>query len=647
MTISEKQAPSRSEVGVCYYPEHWPEEIWQRDAEQMASIGLSWVRIGEFAWSRIEPRPGDFDFDWLDRAIDILAQAGLKIVLGTPTATPPRWMVDKHPDMLAYDSSGQPRGFGSRRHYCFAYTPYYDECSRIAGILASRYGQHPAVQAWQTDNEYGCHDTVLSYSESARTGFQTWLRGRYQTVEALNSAWGNIFWSMEYASFSDIGLPVATVTEANPAHHMAYRRFMSDAVVAFNKAQVDAIRAHSDRPICHNYMGRVTSFDHFAVGRDLDFASWDSYPLGFLADRISAPQSHKDKFMRQGDPDFQAFHHDLYRAVGHGRWWVMEQQPGPVNWAPYNPEPLAGMVRLWGWEAVAHGAETVMYFRWRQAPFAQEQMHAGLLRPDSSQAAGYAEAEQLASELSSTEYGEVRPAPIAILFDYDADAAWDIQPQGQGLSYFNLVFDIYRYLRRLGFSIDILPSNHDRLSGYQAIFVPGMMMVSDEVRARLAGLSAQIIYGPRTGAKTSDFSIPEGLPPAHLQALCRVLHSETLPQTAAVNWMGGGQFSHWVDACSSDAEQAFMTEAGKPALISDENSHYLAGWPDFTAFSRLMGWLNDRGGFGWSLDVLPDGLRCRKTTSHVIWINYDDKPATTPAGQQVPPTDIFIESLQE
>ena len=131
-------------------------------------------------------------------------------------------------------------------------------------------------------------------------------------------------------------------------------------------------------------MGRITDFDHFDVGEDLDIASWDSYPLGFLLDRAGATETEKNNFLRQGDPDFQAFHHDLYRAVCGGRWWVMEQQPGPVNWAPYNPEPLPGMVRLWTWEAFAHGAETVSYFRWRQVPFAQEQMHSGLLQPDSA-----------------------------------------------------------------------------------------------------------------------------------------------------------------------------------------------------------------------------------------------------------------------
>ena len=349
------------ELGVCYYPEHWPEDQWARDAAQMREIGLSWVRIGEFAWSQIEPTPEAFNWKWLDRAIDILGKAGLKVVLGTPTATPPRWMMDKHPDMLAVDKEGRPRKFGSRRHYCFSHDAYREESVRITQKIAERYGSNPYIKAWQTDNEYGCHDTIISYSQAAASAFRIWLKDKYKTVNMLNTLWGNVFWSMEYNDFEQIDLPNLTVTEANPAHVMDFRRFSSEQVVKFNRAQCDVLRNFTDKPLIHNYMGRITEYNHFAVGADLDIASWDSYPLGFLEDRSDQGDKFKHKFMRQGDPDFQAFHHDLYRAVGKGRWWVMEQQPGPVNWAPYNPAPLPGMVRLWTWEAIAHGAEVVSY----------------------------------------------------------------------------------------------------------------------------------------------------------------------------------------------------------------------------------------------------------------------------------------------
>ncbi len=247
-------------LGVCYYPEHWPEHQWEEDAARMVATGLTWVRIGEFAWSRMESSPGTFTWDWLDRSIAILGDAGLKIVLGTPTATPPRWMLDKYPDMLAVDAHGQPRKFGSRRHYDFSHMGYRDECRRIAHLMGERYGRNRHVAAWQIDNEYDCHETTLSYSNAARTGFQDWLAQTYQSTDALNRAWGNVFWSMDYDTFDQIDLPNLTVTEPNPAHVLAFRRYSSDQVVAFNKVQADELRRHTDTPLIHNYMGSESDF---------------------------------------------------------------------------------------------------------------------------------------------------------------------------------------------------------------------------------------------------------------------------------------------------------------------------------------------------------------------------------------------------
>ena len=282
----------------------------------------------------------------------------------------------------------------------------------------------------------------------------------------------------------------------------------------FNREQVDIIRAHSDAPVSHNYMGRITDFDHYKVGRDLEIATWDSYPLGFLEDRVGADADRQRKYARQGDPDFQAFHHDLYRAVGRGRWWVMEQQPGPVNWAPYNPAPLPGMVRLWTWEAFAHGAEAVCYFRWRQAPFAQEEMHTGMLRPDSADAPAIIEARQVRDELIDAPEVQPAQAPVALIFDYDADWAWTVQPHGAGLSYFGLVFEHYRALRRAGLSVDILPPDTRDFSGYAAVFAPGLMHMPDDLKAALNAADAQVVLGPRTAARDAHFSIPNPLPPA-------------------------------------------------------------------------------------------------------------------------------------
>jgi beta-galactosidase len=630
------QRPRRA-LGVCYYPEHWPESIWADDARRMIEAGLEWVRIGEFAWSRLEPEPDALDLDWLDRSIDVLGSAGLKVVLGTPTATPPRWMLTKHPDMLAVDAEGRQRGFGSRRHYCFSHQGYRAESRRITELLARRYGSNPHIAAWQTDNEYGCHDTTISYSNAARAAFRDWLGQRYQSVDALNRAWGNVFWSMDYRSFDEIDLPNLTVTEPSPAHAMAFRRFASDMVRDFNVEQVRIIRRFSDAPIAHNYMGRVTDFDHFDVGNDLDIASWDSYPLGFLEDRVGDDAAHQRAYARQGDPDFQAFHHDLYRAVGRGRWWVMEQQPGPVNWAPVNPAPLPGMCKLWALEAFAHGAETVCFFRWRQAPFAQEQMHAGLLRPDSADAPAMAEIAEVIAALKGLPEGGPEDAPVALIFDYSSEWAWQVQPQGMAFSYFRLVFETYRAVRKLGLDVDILPLGA-KPREHRVVLAPGVFHASPEQVAMLTDSGAVCLFGPRFNSKTEEFTIPVPLPPAVPGISCTVTHVETfradLPRPVA----GGGAVRHWLEAIESDEGVLEQTEDGAPVLVGEGTISYLAGWPDEAAFDRILRILCARAGI--DTVSLPEGVRIRRIAGQQAVFNYSAEHRMF-EGRTLPPASVL------
>ncbi|MCG7520014.1 beta-galactosidase [Ruegeria sp. Ofav3-42] len=614
----------KPELGVCYYPEHWPEAKWAEDAALMVETGLTWVRIGEFAWSRMERVPGDLHFDWLDRAIETLGDAGLKVVLGTPTATPPRWMIEKHPDMLAVDALGNARKFGSRRHYCFSHPGYIEQSVRIARIMGERYGRNPHVAAWQIDNEYGCHDTTVSYSPSALRAFQLWLKDQYSTIDALNEAWGNIFWSMEYGDFDQIDLPNLTVTEPNPAHVLAFRRFSSDQVAVFNKAQVDVLRPLTDAPLLHNYMGRILDFDHFKVGKDLDVATWDSYPIGFLSDRLEADEAHKTAFLQQGDPDMQAFHHDLYRAVGRGRWWVMEQQPGPVNWAPYNPAPLPGMVRLWSLEAVAHGAEVVSYFRWRQAPFGQEQMHAGLLTPNNRPAPGLTEAKQTADALA--DLGEVvqTAAQVAILFDYASDWAWAIQPQGTGFDYFRLVFSAYRALRRAGLSVDFISPTDVPNNGYAIILAPGLATLDSDLEHRLTEAGDLVILGPRSGAITHDFQIPATGRPGLTDLNCDVDLVETLPPNVQRPVEGGGAARHWIDRISGSAPVLLRFNDETPALMGENGLWYLAGFPDEALWDRVIEMAARETRV--ALNPMPEGLRRRDTATHTFLTNYNAQP---------------------
>ena len=204
--------------GVCYYPGHWPEDMWPGDAAQMAALGLRVVRIGEFSWSRLEPEAGQLSFEWLDRAIAVLADAGLGVVLGTPTATPPKWLIDAYPEILPVDpETGRVRGFGSRRHYDFSSPVYRRESLRITAAMAARYGDDARVIGWQTDNEIGCHDSTVSGSDRALTAFRSWCRDRYRTIATLNEAWGNVFWSMEYPDFDALNCPTELSPKPNPA----------------------------------------------------------------------------------------------------------------------------------------------------------------------------------------------------------------------------------------------------------------------------------------------------------------------------------------------------------------------------------------------------------------------------------------------
>ena len=596
-------------LGVCYYPEHWPRSEWAEHASSMVEMGIKVVRIGEFAWSRLEPADGELSFQWLQDSIDCLGNAGLEVVLGTPTATPPKWLVDKTPDILAVDQWGQQRRFGSRRHYCFSSPGYRQECKRIVTLLAKQFGRHPSVVAWQTDNEYGCHDTIFSYSEAARLAFSQWCSRQYADIDQLNQRWGNVFWSMEYNDFADIELPVSTVTEANPAHTLAFWRFSSDQVASFNKLQTDILRELSPgRALVHNYMGNFTDFDHYKVAKDLDVATWDNYPLGFL-DRDGNCDEDLQRWYRTGHPDSSAMHHDLYRGAGRGRWWVMEQQPGPVNWAAHNPSPLPGMVRLWGWEAFAHGAEVVSYFRWQQAPFAQEQLHSGLRLPDGRNDTAAGEVATLSKEiarLGANTSGQriddqsiddpaatgqppvaavLSETKVAIMFDYVGNAMQDIANfSGATSTAYAHFAEVYSACRRCGVNIDIVPADAP-LQQYALVLLPNMVVVNEQVLASLRNCAGHIILFPGSGSRSADFATPENLAPGLLKQLIdvTVTRSETLPAFA------------------------------KPSATTDEHQYHVRGWRE-----RIDSPIEPSGYFDDSWDDDSWGFHYRQKNIHYL-----------------------------
>ncbi|WP_372915757.1 beta-galactosidase [Sandarakinorhabdus sp.] len=636
-------------LGVCWYPEQWPEALWASDVQRMAALGLSFVRIGEFAWSRIEPEPGQLDWAWLDRVVELAHGAGIEVVMGTPTATPPKWLVDAHPEIMARSRDGQVRGFGSRRHYCFASEVYLEQAKRITALMAERYGQHPAIVAWQTDNEYGCHDTVVSTSDAAKAAFRHWLAARYGDVQALNAAWGLAFWAQEYRSFAEVDAPFGTVTESHPAHRQDWQRFSSSMVERFNAAQVAVLRAASPgRDIIHNFMGLFTEFDHFAVGRQLDVATWDSYPIGFL---WQGPFTAADKarYLRTGHPDLTAFHHSLYRACGQGRWWVIEQQPGPVNWAAWNPAPAKGAIELWGWEALAQDAERMSWFRWRQAPTGQEAMHAGLNRPDNQPAAAWPEVQALAAGIASL--GPLPPrgqSDVALMFDYDSVWAVQSQPQGRDQDALATAMAWHTAARRLGLSVDIVPPDCD-LAGYRLVLLPAQVFVETALAARLAAAGGAVIAGPRTGSKTRDFAIPAGLPPDGLKLLIdvTVVRVESLPPGIALAAGNAGLVSGWMEDVEAGAgtDTRLALDDGRGLWFAQGRAHYLAGQVDDGLLRRVVGDVAAAAGL-LPRDLGPD-VRLERRGDLNFLFNYGPQPV--PIGHDlligvspVPPAGVAI-----
>jgi len=600
----------------------------------MAALGLTYVRIGEFAWSRLEPRDGELRFEWLDKVVETLARAGLQVVMGTPTATPPKWLVDKIPEMLPVDpTTGRKRGFGSRRHYDFASDAYLGEALRITEVMARRYGSHDAVVGWQTDNELCCHDTTLSASDVARIAFQNWCSEQYSTIEALNEAWGNVFWSMEYLEYSEIELPVGAVTETSPAHRLAYRRFSSAKVVNFHDRMVEVIRLHAPgKFITHNFIPMVdTGVDNFALAAPLDFTSYDNYPLGRADIKFKdSPAAEFQKYMRTGHPDFATYSHDQVRGLSKDGFWVMEQQPGPVNWADNNPRPAPGMVRLWTLEAFAHGADCVSFFRWRQAPFAQEQMHAGLLRPDNSKAGAWQEVEQAIADAALLELQSEKKQKASVAIVTGAESYWvsDIERQSESYDFDDVQFDYYHALRAIGVSVDFVSADMD-FDAYTLVIAPGLPIIDQAFVDSCEQSRATFVFGPRSGAKTREFGFPPELPPGPLQRLAplRVLSVETLRPDCvdSLSWNGRRYESRvWREELEApDADVLAKFEDGSPAVVRYGRILYIGSLTSTAFLQDFLGRLCKK--LEIETHSIAEDVRVERRGDLMFAFNYSDQ----------------------
>lgn len=630
-------------LGVCYYPEHWPRDRWQPYARQMRELGIAYVRIAEFAWAKIEPRQGELDWLCLDEAIEVLANEGLKVVLCTPTATPPAWLIHAHPEILPVDVDGHVRNFGSRRHYEPASEIYRVESRRITTAIAERYGEHPAVVGWQTDNEFADHDTGRSWGEISRRGFRLWLRERYGDLDALNQAWGAVFWSQAYSDWEEIGLPHNTPASPNPSHLLDFYRYRSDVLVAFQEEQVAILRRLAPgRWVTHNFMRFEDGFDHFRAAQCLDFASWDSYPTGGL-ERSWLSAAEKVRWARVGQPDETSFHHDLYRGLtGENRGpWVMEQQAGQINWAAYNPLPARGAVALWTAQGYAHGCDVISYFRWRAATVAQELMHSGILRHDESLDRGGEEIAAL--EITGRPNAPVN-ARVVLLHDYESLWAYDAQPHNDDVSYWRQMMLFYSALRELGVDVDLRHPDHD-LTGYDLIVAPAIQLMG-EPRARhleQAARSALLIVGPRTAYRTPTGRVHEDGQPGPLRELlgCSLQNFDSMRPGLGCH-VGSFPVEFWAESYALHGGEAVHTYADGPmagaaAVVRHGNAVTLGAWSPGLIREVIAGLLAERG---IPHTTLPEGVRVARRGNLATWMNFNESDATLPDGTTMGPVSF-------
>ncbi|MEM5497350.1 beta-galactosidase [Paraglaciecola mesophila] len=622
-------------LGVCDYPEHVPASEWKNHAEQQKTLGLQYVRLAEFSWAKIEPSDGIYDWQWLDDAIATYVAQGLKIVMCTPTATPPAWLIQKYPEILAVDAQGQTMKFGSRRHYDHASDIYRQECKRITTLMAQRYGQHADVIGWQTDNELGHEGTAVSYGGASAERFPKWLETRYETLEALNEAWGCAFWSQDYSQWQQICPPNLTaVRQPNPSQALDYQRFCSDMIEEFQQVQIDVLRALSpNRFLTHNFVIFAQEFDLYKVAKNLDFVAWDSYPIGMLEFFATwESEQTKSEFARTGHPDLVSFNHDLYRGIKGGKdFWIMEQQCGHANWAQYNPLPAKGAVQLWTAQAWAHGASSVTYFRWRASHMAQEIMHSGLLQQDGRADRGYQEVKDFDTSQFVLEKVNAR---VALLHDYNSLWAYNLQPHNKDLNYWHQFMMFYSALRELGVDVDIIHPEQLADKEYALVVAPALTVVTPEIASYLTqcAKNCPIIFGPRTAfrndsgrvADKGQFQLIEdlvGIKLANFDSLRPTL-SQSVEQTETSTEFSAKLWCESYELTGANATHTYLNGpmAGVAAVTNKGNVSVIGALSGSLIKSILKAAL---GEVGIETFTLPKGMRLSRRGDITLVLNFN------------------------
>ncbi len=560
--------------GVDYYPEAWDESQWEKDAAMMQAAGINFVRLGEFAWAKMEPEEGKFDFAWLDRALAVLNAHGIRAVLGTPTASPPAWLYAKYPDIAAMDEHGVRYRFGSRQNYCL-HSPHFIAAVRaIVNAMAEHYKNHPGVLGWQIDNEVGDPDC---YDDYCLRAFQDWCRARYQTLDALNRAWGTIFWGHTFSDWSQLPLPWNTLYDAhNPSMALDYRRYHSDATRDYVKLQADLLRQIAPtKAITTNEMGMYDNIDYTELNKQIDFVAWDNYPL-FGQDLT--------------DYAGPGLAHDLMRgSKNQQNFMVMEEQGGLPGWTTFWGHQVApALYRLWAYQAVAHGADGVCYFRWRTSRYGTEQYWQGVLDQDSYPNARYQIVSQTGKELAQLApllAGSRVASEVGMLVSPETRWAFHIQPLTKEFNYNRQLREYYSAFRRLGVNVDVVFPG-ENLSHYRLIVAPSLFVADSELARKLVNFvrdGGTLVLTYRSGVKDEHNVFTDKTLPGPFAEMAGVAIHDYDPQTnqkQQVSFQDGGTFpaSVWFDILTLTTAQGIGKYdggyyAGKPAIALNQFGH--------------------------------------------------------------------------
>ncbi|GAA2070094.1 beta-galactosidase [Actinomadura alba] len=630
--------PTLSKImfGSDYNPEQWPASMWAEDMRLMAETGVSLVSVGIFSWASVEPRPGAYDFGWFDQVMDNLAEAGIGASVATMTASPPPWLSHLHPEILPMRPDGTRLWPGARQHYCPSSPVYRDHAGRLVEEVARRYAGHPALLIWHIGNEYGCH-TRQCFCDVSAEDFRRWLRERYGEIGELNRAWSTTFWSQRYDDWAEIVPPRTTPTFANPAQLLDFARFSDDAILACYLAERDIIRRHSpDVPVTTNFTGLVHKpIDSYRWAAEQDVVSLDSYPDPY------DPRAHVDA----------AFGYDLIRSARSGQpWLLMEQAPSAVNWRERNaPKPPGGM-RLWSWQAVAQGADAVMFFQWRQAAGGAEKFHSAMVPHGGTGTRTHREVRALGAEFAGVaELAGTRVrADVALLHDWDNWRAVEGDAHPGVLDLLETHRAHYEPLFDAHVTCDVVPPTAD-LSAYRMVVVPNLYLMSAEVADRLTRYVADggcLVVSFFSGIVDECERVHLGGYPAPLREALGLRVDEFWPLpmggTVGLDLAGARHsatvWSEWVEEEGARVVAAFTEGelAGRPAITRHEYgagvAWYLATRPEAAAMRKLLDLARADAGV---LPVLPDlpgdvqaVERHGAEHSYLFLLNHGGEPAT-------------------